>query len=144
MLPVDPAKAKVAFLSKLKRRRPKGVEKHHFGVRETAIVGAIKEALALEPGLLISRNNTGSLYDRHGRPVRFGLGRGSADLVGCLDGRYIALEVKTPKGKTSGWQDAWLQSVRDAGGFACVVRSVFEARAAVEACRIENRKRRCG
>jgi hypothetical protein len=28
------------------------------------------------------RNNTGTLRDQHGRPVQFGLCKGSADLIG--------------------------------------------------------------
>jgi|WetSurMetagenome_2_1015567.scaffolds.fasta_scaffold632336_1 hypothetical protein len=146
MLPVDPAKAKADFLRKIttKRRRPKAVEKRYIGISETAIVGAIKAALELEPGMVIARNNTGRLRDTHGRPVKFGLGRGSADLIGCLDGRYFAIEVKTQTGETTKWQEAWLQSIRDVGGFACVVRSVDEARSAVARCRLENEARKCG
>jgi hypothetical protein len=42
---------------------------------------------------------------------------------------------RRPGGKTRPDQDRWLASVRKLGGFACVVRSVDEAVAAVARCR---------
>jgi hypothetical protein len=67
--------------------------------------------------------------------VRYGLAVGSADLIGCLDGRFVALEVKAAAGRTSPEQRQWLDLVRRNGGFACVVRSVDEARAAIARAR---------
>lgn len=66
---------------------------------ETALVKACLEYLPLE-GVVAWRNNTGALIDRTGRPVRFGLGVGSPDIVGCMpDGRYLAVECKIGKRK---------------------------------------------
>ena len=57
------------------------------------------------------RNNTGTLRDQHGRPVQFGLCKGSADLIGYrtititpeMVGQQVAvftsIEVKTPTGR---------------------------------------------
>mgnify|MGYP006273510687 CR=1 FL=1 len=85
------------------------------------------------------RNNTGTLYDRQGRPVTFGLAKGSADLIGWttrtitpdMVGQTVAvftsLEVKTPTGRVSPEQRQWLEAVQAAGGVAGVVRSVEEA-----------------
>ena len=85
------------------------------------------------------RNNTGTLYDRQGRPVTFGLARGSADLIGWttrtitpdMVGQQVAvftsLEVKTPTGRVSPEQRQWMQAVQAAGGIAGVVRSVEDA-----------------
>ena len=115
---------------------------------ETGLSAAIQDALALEPGLLLFRNSTG-LFRAHGHRVRAGLGNGSADLIGLLTvgvrpnssspaapwGRFMALEVKRPGEKPEPHQDAWLASVRERGGFAAVVRSVDEARAAVTRAR---------
>lgn len=56
-------------------------------------------------------------------------------------GRFFALEVKRPaapgrsRGRTSDDQDQWLALVRRMGGFAAVVSSVDEARAALERAR---------
>ena len=44
------------------------------------------------------RNNTGTLRDQHGRPVSFGLCKGSADLIG-----YRTITI-TPDMWASRWQ----------------------------------------
>ena len=69
--------------------------------------------------------------------TRYGLAPGSADLVGLLNGRFFALEVKTPTGRLRPEQKLWMELVRRAGGFAAVARSVDEARSAVAAARAE-------
>lgn len=68
------------------------------------------------------------------RFVQFGLVAGSSDLLGILrpSGRFIALEVKTPEGRTSIEQEWFLSLIQAAGGFACVVRSVSDAVAAID------------
>ncbi|MEY3659390.1 MAG: hypothetical protein RLZZ169_215 [Pseudomonadota bacterium] len=85
------------------------------------------------------RNNTGTLRDQHGRPVTFGLAKGSADLIGWttrtitpdMVGQQVAvftsIEVKTPTGRISPEQQAWLQVVQAAGGIAGIARSVEDA-----------------
>jgi hypothetical protein len=87
------------------------------------------------------RNNTGTLRDQHGRPVQFGLCKGSADLIGWrtvtvtpeMVGTAIAvftsIEVKTATGRLRPEQQQWLDAVRAAGGIAGVARSVSDAEA---------------
>lgn len=66
-------------------------------VTERDILNDIRAALAREPGVWVVRNNVGKLKDENGRLVTFGLGTGSADLVGTTDGNlFFAVEVKTP------------------------------------------------
>jgi hypothetical protein len=101
---------------------------------EGAIQDAIRVALSDEPGLVLWRNNVG-IAEHRGQRVRYGLAVGSADLVGCLDGRFVALEVKTATGRAAPEQKLWLDLVRRYGGFAAIVRSVDEARAAVARAR---------
>lgn len=127
---------------------------------ETGLQAAIVDALAHEPGLIMWRNANG-VYRGYGGRVRAGLPKGSADLVGVLSvlavlpesytragspvwaegspasrvGRFIALEVKRPGEEPEPHQVAWLADVRARGGFAAVVRSVDEARAAIAAAR---------
>lgn len=90
---------------------------------------AIHDAVALTGRVLCWRNNVG----RNGR-VSFGLGVGSADLVGLLrgSGRFFGLEVKTATGRLSPEQVAWARAVTAAGGFVKCVRSVNEALQALE------------
>jgi len=85
------------------------------------------------------RNNTGTLRDINGRPVSFGLCKGSADLIGWrtvtitpeMVGQQIAvftsIEVKSSSGRVKPEQQQWLQAVAAAGGIAGVARSVGEA-----------------
>jgi hypothetical protein len=48
-------------------------------------------------------------------------------MVGKTIGVFVALEVKTPKGKPTDEQINFIQRVCDLGGFAGVARSVEEA-----------------
>ena len=100
-------------------------------MRETAIMAAIRKAVNTDGRVRLVRNNTGQ--DQQTR-VRYGLGKGGADLVGILrgPGRVVALEVKTPVGRLSTEQRLWLASVRRFGGFAAVAHDVPEALAAVD------------
>jgi hypothetical protein len=87
------------------------------------------------------RNNTGVLRDHHGRPVSFGLCKGSADLIGWttrtitaeMVGHQVAvftsIEVKTATGRLTPEQKQWLAAVETAGGIAGVARSVADAEA---------------
>ncbi len=85
------------------------------------------------------RNNTGTLRDQHGRPVSFGLCKGSADLIGWrtvtvtpeMVGQQVAvftsIEVKAASGRLRPEQQQWLDAVQAAGGIGGVARSVADA-----------------
>ena len=85
------------------------------------------------------RNNTGALVDQQGRFVRFGLCKGSSDLIGLRSleitpelvgqrlAQFVAVEVKTGQGVLSPEQRAFLRLVQQLGGVAAVCRSVEEA-----------------
>lgn len=80
------------------------------------------------------RNNVGVLKDGRGIPIRYGLSVGSADLIGLVmtTGQFLAVEIKTEKGRVSPEQKAWLETIRRMGGQAMVMRSVDEAELLVE------------
>ena len=112
---------------------------------ETDLQQRIRLALGTRPDLRLFRNNTGTLPDpRTGRPVQFGLARGSADLIGYrtvtitpdMVGQQVAvftsLEVKTPTGRVRPEQTNWLHTIKRAGGIAAIVRSVDDARDAID------------
>jgi hypothetical protein len=94
---------------------------------ERNIQQEIRIASALVPELTLWRNSTG-VAERAGRTLRYGLCRGSSDLIGILapTGRLCAWECKTEVGRLSEEQRLFLAHVRSRGGFACVVRSVEE------------------
>jgi hypothetical protein len=85
------------------------------------------------------RNNTGALVDQQGRFVRFGLCKGSSDLIGLRSleittelvglrlAQFVALEIKTAQSVLRPEQQAFLRLVQQLGGVAAVCRSVEEA-----------------
>ena len=108
---------------------------------ETTLQQQIRLALGSRTDLRLFRNQVGQLPDpRTGRPVQFGLARGSADLIGWrtvtitpdMVGQRIAvftsIEVKTPTGRVRSEQQAWLGCVHGAGGIAGIARSVDDAK----------------
>jgi hypothetical protein len=59
----------------------------------------------------------------HFMPPGMGLGRsGIPDIIGCYNGRFIAIECKAGKGKTTTLQERELQLIKDSGGFTFVAR----------------------
>lgn len=111
-------------------------------VPEREIQHAIREGLGLEPDLVMWRNSAGvfeSFDERTGKTakVRTGLVVGASDLLGILkpNGRWFALEVKTDRGSPRPEQVWFIDLIRKMGGFACIVRSVEEARAALARAR---------
>lgn len=125
------------------------------------ITKPIEEAVNHLPGVWASRNTNGFGYHAETcNPVHFGLGPGSADIVGCVSckvfdtgelavvgmlarvaspifGRFFGLEVKWPGKKLKKGQREWWSAVlvRCPGIYLDVVHSVDEALASVERCR---------
>lgn len=106
-------------------------------MREADIQQAIRLALGRETDLVLWRNTVGVGTMDDGSKQRFGLAIGSSDLIGILAprGRFVALEVKSQKGRVRDEQSLFLSLVRARGGFAAVVRSVDDARAALDRAR---------
>ena len=107
---------------------------------ETDLQQRIRLALGTRPDLRIFRNQVGQLPDpRTGRPVQFGLARGSADLIGWrtvtvtpeMVGQQIAvftsIEVKTSTGRLTPQQRSWMNTVTVSGGIAGVARNLADA-----------------
>lgn len=107
---------------------------------ETRLMNDIRLAVSSEcRGVTTWRNHTGCLQDQRGKWVKFGLAPGSADLIGIREvvvtedmvgtkiGQFVALEIKTPTGRTRDDQHVFLDHVRSRGGLAEVVKSVDEA-----------------
>lgn len=104
---------------------------------EVQLQQSIRLALGCVPGLVLWRNSVGQakyIDPKTGRErtVTHGLGVGSSDLIGCYNGRFIALEIKTATGRVSSEQLGFLACVRANGGFGAIVRSVEDAKAAIE------------
>lgn len=91
---------------------------------ETILKREILLALNAIPGVRFWNNVVG--FDDITK-THYGLAKGSADLIGTAHGRFVGLEVKTPKGRLSPDQKLWLEAVNRLGGVGAVVRSVDEA-----------------
>lgn len=70
------------------------------------------------------RNNVAG---RKGRLASVGLGKGSADIVGCLEGIFVAVEVKRPGKWEEPDQLEWSAMHRLCGGVYVVAHSAQEA-----------------
>lgn len=87
----------------------------------------------------VFRNNVGMLEDKQGRKVRYGLCKGSSDLIGwketiitpAMVGQKVAIftavEVKTGKMKATKEQGQFIDAVNIAGGIGMIVYSSHEA-----------------
>ena len=59
----------------------------------------------------------------HFMPPANGFGRaGIPDIVGCMDGHFIAIECKAGNGKTTALQDRELNAILNAGGTVFIAR----------------------
>lgn len=88
-------------------------------MKESTLQSTIRKAvLARYPGSFI--------FKVHGGPMQMA---GIPDLVGCIHGRFVGLEVKLPVGShpVSPVQRKVLDDLRRAGGIGAVVRGVDEA-----------------
>ncbi|NUO50468.1 MAG: hypothetical protein HOV80_16560 [Polyangiaceae bacterium] len=107
--------------------------------QHSAMVNLIRLALGRIPDLVLWPNPVKNVEIVTGNGglirMRTGLAVGSADLIGILAGRFIALEVKTGDGFAKPHQEQWLALVRAKGGFAAVVWSVLEACEAIDRAR---------
>ena len=81
-----------------------------------------------------TRLPNGDILIKNPRPLHAGLCKGSSDIIGITPvfitpemvgetlGVFTAIEVKTPRGKTSEAQELFIKAIRQAGGYAGVAR----------------------
>ena len=87
-------------------------------MKESDLIKAISNYLKTVPNLFFWKEH-GGMYGTAGIP----------DIIACVDGRFVAFEVKTETGKLSRLQEVTLGRIRDAGGKAYMVRSAAEVAA---------------
>jgi len=102
---------------------------------EAQIQGAVLQYLAMHPRIAWARRiNTGAhaIEGPGGRRfVRYGF-KGCSDILGMLaDGRLLAVECKTRKGRPTPEQVEFLQLVADNGGVAVLARGIDDVEAAL-------------
>lgn len=100
-------------------------------MKEQGLMNAIIIAVGARPDTLVIRVNAGRFQGWNGGAVK-GAAPGTSDLVLCVAGNFLALEVKTDTGRQSDAQHRFQSAVEARGGVYRVVRSSSEAIAAVE------------
>ncbi len=76
-------------------------------------------------GIFAWRQNTGA-FKIDSRYIRVGFS-GMADIIGILpDGRFLAIEVKGPKGKLTEYQKMFLREIQANKGVAIIARSIVD------------------
>jgi hypothetical protein len=105
---------------------------------ESYIQSLIRQNVGNGPVRLF-RNNVGATKTVDGRLIRYGLAKGSADLIGWVSrvikqsdvgktiAQFVSIEVKSPTGKPRPEQIAWAKIVAEAGGLSGIARSVDDA-----------------
>lgn len=98
--------------------------------------------LAIAPHAIALRINSGKFWSgtRVWDPVRqqyiltnirpvHGAPEGTSDLIGCRrrDGKFVAIEVKTPTGTPTTAQLGFLQAVKESRGISGIARSAEDA-----------------
>ena len=88
---------------------------------EKSIVTKVLRYLKTVPGCFCWKEH-GGMYGTAGIP----------DIIACVNGRFLAFEVKTPSGKATKLQGATISKILNAGGVAAIVHSVDEVKAILE------------
>ena len=83
--------------------------------------------LYLSPLGMAWSNSTGAIKTED-RFLRYGL-KGSADILACIDGRFIAVEAKCGPDKQRPEQIRFQAAIEKAGGVYILARSVDDVRA---------------
>jgi len=104
---------------------------------EKEIENAILDYLTLLPGVYW-KNNTVGVYDPvkkvHRKPGKHHR-NGVSDILGLdANGRFIAIEVKTKKGRISDNQKLFLEDINKHGGLGFIARSVDDVREKITGC----------
>lgn len=101
----------------IKIRKPKRKKKQSY---EKTLQNAILQYLASR-GIFAWRQNTGAIKIED-RFLRFGA-LGCPDILGLLpNGKMLAIEVKSPKGKLTLAQKSFLEAIVKNGGIAIVAK----------------------
>lgn len=102
---------------------------------EKEVERSILDFLLLYPGKFWKNNSVG-VYDarkgvyRKARSVH--LINGVSDILGVMNGKFIAIEVKSAKGRLSESQKQFLHDIQEEGGIAFVARSIEDVKRNLE------------
>ncbi len=112
-------------IPEIPKQRAKPVRRALPGESEAEILKAIMHLLKRHPKVArVWRQNSGT-FQQGNRFIRANTARGMSDIMGVLkDGRALAVEVKSARGRIEEHQLEFLKGINDAGGLGMVARSV--------------------
>lgn len=90
-------------------------------MKETELQNLILDYLNCLPGCFAWRNNNTGLWDpvkKIYRPLRGHSHKGVSDILGCINGRSLCVEVKSKCKRPTPEQDAFLDIIERIGGIA--------------------------
>lgn len=92
---------------------------------EQDLVNTIIQLIQIKGGVA-TRINSGMqvIYDQGSKRVIRGAPAGTSDIIACYRGRYIAIECKVGKNKSTDLQELFLEKVSEAGGMAIVAYTI--------------------
>lgn len=90
--------------------------------QEATITKKVKEWLEIQPDIHFYKAS-----DRYHKGV--------SDLILCVGGIFVGVELKADKGRASAHQTLFIRNVRDAGGVAGVCYNLAEVKTLVEKAR---------
>jgi len=93
---------------------------------EKNIVNAIMKSLKTVPQSFCWKEH-GGMYGTAGLP----------DIICCINGRFVAFEVKTPSGKLTKLQEITIQKIKDAKGKAYKVTSVEDVKSILDSLEVK-------
>lgn len=99
-------------------------------MNETELMHQIMKCVNAIQGVDLQRlNQCEAEVEKNGKKMwlRGGLCNGASDLIGCAFGVFVAIEVKTEKGRVSKEQEQWITRMRRAGGVVGVARNCTDA-----------------
>lgn len=111
-------------------------------MKESILMRQIQVALC-NFGARMFRNQVGNFKLEDGRRIRVGLCKGSSDLIGFFPititqemvgqkiAIFVAIEVKSEKGRATPEQENFVKFVKSCGGIATICKSTEEAFAAL-------------
>ena len=67
----------------------------------------------------------------HGEPS------GIPDIIACINGRFVAIELKTSLGRLRECQKVQIRKIHNAGGLVVVLRDIKEMKKLLKECGIE-------
>ena len=109
---------------------------HRLVVTEKEIENSILEYLAARK-ILAWKNQSVGVFDPTKQIFRKSFNRhhrkGVSDILGVYRGKFLAIEVKSVKGRLSPEQEEFLAAVKEAGGISCVACSIEDVVEALNA-----------